>query len=94
MSRILEALYDGRILPYEHTYIKSAEQMEIDQKIEAEYRYFDTKLSPEDSKRLRKMENLFTSAFSFEQSDTFGYGFRLGAALMTEVFTGGTLTND
>ena len=94
MSTILSALYHGRIHPCEHTDTKSAKQAAIDDQIEAEHRYFDTKLSPEDGKRLRKMESLFADSFSFDQADTFCYGFKLGAALMAEVFTEGSIADD
>ena len=82
---IMEALFDGRIIPWERRANMTAEYKAILQKIESERHYFIDKMSLDDSQRFQKLEDLFGSAGHCEEVEIYSHGFTLGAMLMLEV---------
>ena len=88
MKSILQALYDGEIFPDELIVPKDPEYRPIHRKISAEKEYLKQKLTEEDYKRLEKIDNLLCQATSMSAYEAFSYGFKLGAILMIEIFTG------
>lgn len=82
---IMEALFDGRIIPWERRSVMSEERREIEKKIEDEKRYFIQKMSLDDCKRFEELQGLFSDAAFDEEVDIYSHGFTLGALLMLEV---------
>lgn len=82
---IMEALFDGRIIPWERRANLTDERQEIEEKIQREKRYFIEKMSLDDCQRFEQLENLYNSAAHCEEVDTYSHGFTLGALLMVEV---------
>lgn len=88
MSGIFEDLYFGRIIPWERKVPHTREFMDLHRKIEAEEKYFVGKMSLDDCQRFEAFKNLMSQTFSHEEIDIFTCGFKLGAALMAEVYAG------
>ena len=88
MKDILYKLYFGRISRWECRANRSVEENNIENKINAEKKYFKEILSDEDFKRLNELESLQSDVRGFEDIRTFSYAFRLGAMLMCAVFFG------
>ena len=84
---IMEALFDGRIIPWERRATITAERKAILQNIESEKRYFIEKMSLDDCQRFQKFEDLLSSDSRCEDVDIYTHGFTLGALLMLEVLT-------
>ena len=82
---IMEALFDGRIIPWERHNPKSKEQLEILNQLEDEERYFIQKMSLDDCNRFQKLSNLHGELAYSDDVDTYSHGFTLGALLMMEV---------
>jgi len=82
---IMEALFDGRVIPWERRNVMSEERKAIEKKIEDEKRYFIEKMSLDDCQRFQALESLFSQAASDEEVEVYSYGFTLGALLMMEV---------
>lgn len=82
---IMEALFDGRVIPWERRNTMSAERQELANKIEDEKRYFVEKMSLDDCKRFEELEGLYNEAGLDEEVDIYSHGFTLGALLMLEV---------
>jgi len=83
---IMEALFDGRLLPWERSTRKTADHKAIADEIESEKRHFFEKMSLDDCQRFQRLEDLYTSVSRTEDADIHSYGFMLGALLMIEVF--------
>jgi len=82
---IMEALFSGRIVPWERRVPMTTESRKIADKIENEKRYFMEKMSLDDYQRLETLEDLYAEAAFEEETDTYSHGFTLGALLMQEV---------
>lgn len=82
---IMEALFEGRVIPWERRNAVSAERKELEQKIKNEKQYFIEKMSPEDCQRFEELENLFSATVFDEEVETYSHGFTMGALLMLEV---------
>ncbi len=84
-SSIMEALFDGKVIPWERRANLTEERREIERKIESEKRYFIEKMSLDDCQRFERLENLYGGAAHCEDVDTYTHGFTLGALIMLEV---------
>jgi len=81
----MEALFDGKIIPWERRNAYSAERIALEKAIESEKQYFRGKMSLEDRRRFEALENLFSDAAYDEEVEIYSHGFTLGALLMLEV---------
>ena len=82
---IMEALFVGRVIPWERYNLMSAERKALEEKIQKEKRYFIEKMSLDDCKRFEELEGLYNEAGLDEEVDIYSNGFTLGALLMMEV---------
>lgn len=82
---IMEALFDGRIIPWERRNTHTAERKALEEKIEGEEQYFSQKMSLDDRERFENLEYLCSEAAFDEEVDIYSHGFTLGALLMMEV---------
>ena len=82
---IMEALFDGRIIPWERRNTASAERRVLEEKIESERRYFVDKMSSDDGQRFQSLESLLADAAFDEEVEIYSHGFTLGALLLLEV---------
>lgn len=71
---IMEALFDGRVIPWERRSNLTAERREIEEKIQKERRYFIGKMSLDDCQRFEQLENLYNSAGHCEDAVPAGCG--------------------
>jgi len=83
---MLRELYFGKVIPWERKNRKCAEQGKLIQKIEDEERYLIGKISPDDSRRLKALFNLYSELATSEEAEIFSYGFTMGALLMMDMF--------
>ena len=86
MKKIFNDLYNGRYSACERRPHRTDENKAVNRKIEDEKRYFSQKMSLDDFQRLQALENLYSEASDYEQTDAFSYGFKLGTTLMCAVF--------
>lgn len=90
---ILEALYDGKIIPWERQRSQSPERLALEMKIENEIKYFTERMSSADCQRFEKLEGLYYEAVLEETVGIYSHGFTFGALLMMKVMVkGGELT--
>ena len=82
---IMEALFDGRVIPWERRINMTDKRQAILQKIESERCYLREKMSPDDHRRFLEFEDLLASNSYCEDVDIYSHGFTLGALLMLEV---------
>lgn len=82
---IMEALFDGRIIPWERPGNMTAERLEIEEKIRQEKRYFMGNMSADDQARFERLEDLYSCAVHSEEIGIYSHGFTLGAMLMLEL---------
>lgn len=85
MKSMMEALFDGSVIPWERRANMTKERKAIEGKIENEKRYFVDKMSIDDCKRFAELEDLYIRAAHCEEVDTYSHGFTLGALLMMEL---------
>ncbi|MCL2857599.1 MAG: hypothetical protein FWE19_07790 [Oscillospiraceae bacterium] len=81
----MEALFDGRVIPWERRVELTGKRKSALQKIESEKRYFIEKMSLDDCRRFEEFEGLLVSEHHCEDVDTYAHGFTLGALIMMEV---------
>ena len=82
---IMEALFDGRVIPWERRSRMSDRRKGIEEKIQRERQYFIEKMSLDDSQRFARLEDLYNEATHDEETGIYSHGFTLGALLMQEV---------
>ena len=82
---IMEALFDGNIVPWERRNTDSPERKALEEKLENERRYFIGKMSLDDCQRFQAFENLLDDAAFDEEVQIYSHGFTLGALLMLEI---------
>jgi hypothetical protein len=87
---ILRDFYNGRILPYDDLSERAPSYEHISEEIEAEKnKWLTRKLSEEDLYRFsEELEPLYYKLGGHFEANGFTYGFKLGALMMIEVFTG------
>lgn len=81
----MEALYYGKILPWERRVRMSDERAEIEKEIESERKYFIEEMSSDDRERFEKLENLYLNVCNCDDADIYNDGFTVGMLLMLEV---------
>jgi len=86
---IMEALFEGKIIPWERQNSYSSERLALEDKIESEKRYFTKKMSSDDCERFQTLEDLYLEATFDEQVGIYSHGFTLGALLMMEIMAKG-----
>lgn len=82
---IMEALFDGRIIPWERSSVHTPERMALEERIQKEKKYFVEKMSLDDCQRFQALEGLYSEAAFDEETGVYSHGFALGALLMLEV---------
>lgn len=87
MSRsIMEALFDGRIVPWEQKGIRqSKEYRSIISKLGEAKERLAEKLSDDEKKQLEEVGNLYLDLASCQDVTNYSYGFTMGLLLMKEV---------
>lgn len=85
---ILEDLYCGKIFPAEDIVPKGKNYEEMNQEISQQMKKLEKILDREDFSDIEKLRELLANRSETEFSQSFIYGFRLGALMMTEVFFG------
>lgn len=89
MKSIMEALYNGKIIPWERRARRSDEHKEIERCIECERRHFTKEMSPEECMRFEQLENLYLTANCCDEADLYSHAFSLGMLLMFEALERG-----
>lgn len=85
---ILEALFYGKIAPFERGVKHSPERAEVEHKIQEEKEFFKSELSHDLHQRFTALEDLYNRASDDEEIDIFTHGFTIGALIMLEVMAG------
>ncbi|GBF32095.1 hypothetical protein DCCM_0286 [Desulfocucumis palustris] len=88
MKSILEELYEGNIYPNELIISKDPEYRPLNKKISGMLAMWKKKLSEDEYNQLEKLLDLRSQSSLLEASQSFMYGFKLGALIMMEVLTG------
>ena len=83
---MLQELYYGRFAPWERNPARSPEYIALMDKIDEIAAYYQKLLSPEEYKKLEKMQNLQLHANALQEADLFACAFCAGAQLMIDVF--------
>ena len=82
---IIEALYNGKIAPWERRFMHTPERDKLEERIEAEKNYFQGKMSEDDWAHFAKLEELLGNTSAYEDIDSYLHGFTLGALIMLEI---------
>jgi len=82
---VLEALFYGKINPWECRFVHESEHTDVEKRIQSEKDYFKDKMPPDDYRRLETLENLYTQASVQEEVSFFSHGFTIGALIMLEI---------
>lgn len=86
--KILEQLYDGKVYPCEEIIPQNkSEYRAVSGQVGDDYEYFLKALPPEQVKRFKEMDKGRTKLSNMQAYANFEYGFKLGAMLMSEVFS-------
>ena len=85
---IFEALFYGKINPFDCRMPLGDERKDIEKKISGAKDYLRTKLSSDDWERFEQLENLYTQASNDDDVKNFAKGFIMGALLMLEITAG------
>ncbi|NBJ14071.1 MAG: hypothetical protein FNP40_00540 [Dehalobacter sp. 4CP] len=88
MKTILEELFDGNIYPAELIISKNPEYYPLNEKISCTLETWKHKLSQDNFEELENLLDLRLQSGSMHAEASFIYGFKLGAMIMIEVFTG------
>lgn len=88
MKSILEELYDGNIYPDELIISKDPVYRPLNKRIYDMLTMWKKKLSEDDYNQLENLLDLRSQSSSMEASESFMYGFKLGALIMMEVLAG------
>lgn len=85
---IIKDFYGGKICPVESIFPQDTKYRPLSNEIGKERDYFASKLPPEDKERFQKWHNLLCECDEMTEYANFSYGFRMGAMLICEIFTG------
>lgn len=88
MRTILEELYNGNIYPDELIVSKDPEYRPLIKEISDTLEMWKKKLSKDDFEKFEALLDLRCRSSSMDAAASFMYGFKLGATIMIEVFTG------
>ncbi len=83
---IIDGLFYGGITAFGRRVVPSPQSLQINRKIDQERSFLVESMSADNLEHLEALENLRSQADMLEERDVFGYGLRLGVALMCEVF--------
>ena len=81
---IMEALFDGRIIPWERKNTNTPERMELERRIDRERQLLTEQLTSTYQEHLMNFEDLIGHAALDENIEIYSHGFTLGALLMLE----------
>ena len=85
---ILQQLYDGKVYPCEEIIPQDhSEYRTVSGKVGNDYEHLMKELSPEQAKRFEEIDKGRMKLSNMQAYANFEYGFRLGAMLMSEVFS-------
>ena len=88
MKTILKELYDGNIYPAELIALKNDPKYDsVGERMSDMLKMWEKKLSEDDFNQLEALLDVVYESCSLESSESFVYGFRLGALIMIEVMT-------
>ena len=82
---IMEALFSGKIIPWERRNSQTPERKALEKKLESSKRYFIERLPLDDRKKFEELEDLYSDAAFDEEVNIYAHGFILGMLLMMEV---------
>ena len=85
---ILKRLYMGNLCPIEEAIPPDADYRSLSNKIGEEREYFAERLSAEDRERFEKWNKMIFRYEDMTEYANFTQGFRLGAMLAFEIFSG------
>lgn len=85
---VLKNLYNGNLAPIEEVIPPDADYRPLTKKIGNEREYFSGILSAEDRERFEEWNKMIFEYEEMVELANFKYGFRLGAMLAFEIFTG------
>lgn len=88
MDSIIKALFRGEIMPEEWIVPDEPAYWPAERAISDEKEYFEERLTQEDKARFKKLDDLYCQSMTLYGAQSFQYGFKLGAMLMVDVFTG------
>lgn len=88
MPTLLESLYYGHLNPEEQMIPKDPEYRQCRRELSEAMEALKKKLSAEEFADLEELMNLQYNIQGLEMAAAFGYGFRLGAAMLIEVHFG------
>ncbi len=89
MPTLLESLYYGKLIPSETTVSQDPEYRQLSRQISESMDSWRSKLSEEDFEELEALFDLCQQLQGMELAASFAQGFRLGAALVFEVYAEG-----
>lgn len=82
---MLEAIFNGKVIPWERKTIPTPHRKELENKIEIDRLYFIQKMSIDDGKRFEELHDRFMELTYEEELDVYSHGFTLGSLMMMEV---------
>ena len=92
---ILQQLYDGRVYPCENIIPQNYSQYRaISGEVGDAYEHFLKTLPPEQVKQFEEMDRKRTKLSNMQAYANFEHGFKLGAMLMSEVFSDNQVTEE
>lgn len=86
MKDILKNWYDGTLFPHDEIVPDDPAYRTASRRVESAYHQLYELLSPEQQEQMKKMSEDMLLVSSIDAYAHFSYGFRLGAALMYELF--------
>jgi hypothetical protein len=88
MNTILEALYKSQLFPCETLTPQNLEYRRLNQKITNFAATLQNKLSDADYQLMEEFLDLYHESSAMEATHSFIHGFKLGARMIVEVFSG------
>ncbi len=82
---IMEALFEGEIIPWERRTVHTKEHKALMEKYQREKQQFIETISSEDGKTFKHLEEMYMQVAFDEEVQIYSHGFTLGALLMMEV---------
>ena len=82
---MLEALFNGQVIPWERKSNPTPHRKQLEEKIENERLYFTQKMLLEDCERFEELHNLFMQLTCEEELEVYSHGFTLGSLMMIEI---------
>lgn len=87
MPTFLESLYYGKLIPSETIVPQDPQYRQLTRQISDSMISWKRKLSEEDFRELEALLDLYQQVQGIELADSFSKGFRLGAAMVFEVYS-------